>query len=177
MSIEHRAGPLALVELWCDGSGTRRGNPGGWGTVLVHGETRKELCGAAMDATNNTMELTAAIRGFQALTRPCRVHVYSDSEYVVNCFRQTWYLAWRRKKWRGVKNAGLWQELIRLAGQHDVTWHWVRGHSKIELNERCDRLAGGCRLALKAALEAGTPISALAFPVDGIEVEQLEMST
>jgi ribonuclease HI len=164
------------VQLWCDGSGTTRGNPGGWGTVLVFGAVRRELCGASTDATNNMMELTAAIKGFQALKTTCRVHVYSDSEYVVNCFRQSWYVGWRRKKWRGVKNVELWQELIRLAEQHDVTWHWVRGHSKVELNERCDRLAGGCRLALKAALEAGTPVASLNFPVEGLLVEQLTLT-
>lgn len=165
---------LPSVELWCDGSGTQRGNPGGWGAVLVCGGTRKELCGGAVDATNNTMELTAAIKGFQALKRPCRVNVYSDSEYVVNCFKQSWYLAWRRKKWKGIKNAALWQELIAAAASHDVTWNWVRGHSKVELNERCDRLAGTCRLAVKNAVESGTPLATLAFPVDA-PAEQLEL--
>jgi ribonuclease HI len=155
---------LPSVELWCDGSGTRRGNPGGWGVVLVYGGVRKELCGGAVDATNNTMELTAAIEGFKAL-----------SEYVVNCFKQTWYVGWRRKKWKGVKNAALWHELIALAERHDVTWNWVPGHSKIELNERCDRLAGDCRLAVKGALEAGTPLSTLAFPVDA-PAEQLALT-
>ena len=167
---------LPEVQIWCDGSGTTRGNPGGWGVVLVFGAVRKELCGGSVDATNNIMELTAALKGFQALTRTCRVHVYSDSEYVVNCFKQTWYVSWRYKKWRGVKNAELWQQLIEIAGRHDVTWNWVRGHSKIELNERCDRLAGGCRRAIIAALEAGTPLSSLAFPVEG-PVEQLELLT
>lgn len=166
---------LPEVEVWCDGSGTRRGNPGGWGVVLVYGGARKELCGGAVDATNNTMELTAAIEGFKALKRPCRVQVFSDSEYVVNCFKQNWHTGWRRKKWKGVKNAELWQTLIALAGSHDVTWNWVRGHSKVELNERCDQLAGDCRRAIINALEAKTPLSTLAFPVEA-PAEQLELA-
>lgn len=156
-----------VVEVWADGSGTRRGHPGGWACVLVCGDVRKELCGGALDATNNTMELTAVIKGLEALKTTCQVTVYSDSEYVVNCFIQGWFGAWDRKKWRGVKNPELWQRLRALAKTHDITWRHVPGHSGVELNERCDELAGGCRRKVKELIEGTCAITELEFEVEG----------
>lgn len=163
------------VQLWADGSGTRRGNPGGWACVLIFGETQRLLFGGAMDATNNTMELTAVIKGFQALKRVCRVHVFSDSEYVVNAFLQNWFNAWDRKKWKGVKNPELWHELRRLAQHHDTTWHHVKGHSGVEFNELCDKHAGECRTKVKAMIAGELDISELQFEVEGY-VGQLELA-
>lgn len=164
------------VEVWCDGSGTVRGKPGGWGVVLVDcqsGRTR-ELHGGILDATNNIAELTAAIKGLQALKMPCRVQVYSDSEYVVNAFRQNWFRSWERKKWAKVKNVELWRELLKAAQMHDITFNHVDGHSGVPLNERCDKMAGECRRAIVEALAGGT-INELKFTIDGLAAGQLEL--
>lgn len=163
------------VQLWADGSGTRHGHPGGWACVLVHGETQRLLFGGAMDATNNTMELTAVIKGFEALKRTCAVTVYSDSEYVVNAFRQNWFAAWDRKQWRNVKNAELWKRLRGYAKVHDVTWKHVPGHSGVELNELCDKHAGECRRKVKEMIAGTLDISELQFEVEGY-VGQLELA-
>jgi ribonuclease HI len=167
---------MRSVEVWCDGSGTVRGNPGGWGVVLVDVETGviRELSGGILDATNNIAELTAAIKGINALRMPCRVAVYSDSEYVVNAFRHDWFKAWERKKWAKVKNVELWHELLRATQRHDISFHHVDGHSGVELNERCDKMAGACRRAIVEAQANGT-IHELKFTIEGL-VGQLELA-
>jgi ribonuclease HI len=133
------------VELYTDGACQGNPGPGGWGALLRFRDTEKELSGAEPATTNNRMELTAVIRGFEALTRPCRVVVTTDSQYVRNGITD-WINRWRRNGWRTadrkpVKNSDLWQRLDELVGAHEVEWHWVKGHAGHPENERADRLA------------------------------------
>lgn len=127
--------------------GACRGNPGpgGWGVLLRYGGTQKELWGGEPDTTNNRMELMAAIKGLEALSRRCEVILTTDSQYVKNGITR-WIDNWKRKGWKTasrqpVKNVDLWQRLDELVGQHDVTWHWVKGHSGHSENEIADQLA------------------------------------
>lgn len=136
---------MSTVEIFTDGACRGNPGPGGWAALLRYGGQEQELSGAERDTTNNRMELTAAIRALEALKRPCDVCVTTDSEYVRNGIT-TWLPQWKRRNWKTadrkpVKNVDLWQELERLAAMHDVSWHWVRGHSGHEENERVDRLA------------------------------------
>lgn len=150
-----------VVELWTDGSGNTTKLPGGWAYVLrfIHPETgeitdREDSGGVEPPlATNNRMELTAVIRGLQALKVPCRVTIVTDSEYIANPFRKHYIHSWRKKRWRkadgaAVKNADLWQELVAEIDKHEVTFEWVPGHAGHTLNERCDELAGIARRQL-----------------------------
>jgi len=133
------------VELWTDGACRGNPGPGGWAAVLIAGEHEKVLKGGEFLTTNNRMELTAAIRGLEALRRRCRVSVHTDSEYVKRGVTE-WLADWKQRGWKTaarkpVKNLDLWQELDALAQRHDIEWHWVRGHAGIAGNERVDRLA------------------------------------
>lgn len=141
-----------LVKIYTDGSA--RGNPdgpGGYGTILHYTDTRgqlhiREFSQGYQKTTNNRMELMAAIVGLEALTRPCEVELYSDSQYLVNTFNQHWIDSWIRKGWkRGknepVKNTDLWKRLLEAKKPHQVTFHWVKGHDGHPENERCDELA------------------------------------
>jgi ribonuclease HI len=134
-----------VVELYSDGA--CKGNPGrgGWGALLRYRGVEKELWGGEPHTTNNRMELTAVIRGLEALTRPSRVRVVTDSQYVKQGITQ-WILRWRRNGWRTadkqpVKNRDLWERLDALLTRHQVEWAWVRGHAGHPDNERADRLA------------------------------------
>lgn len=140
------------VNLYTDGAA--RGNPdgpGGYGAILTYIDSRgnlheKELSAGYKKTTNNRMELMAVIVGLEALNRPCRVEVYSDSQYVVNAFNQHWIESWIKKGWkRGknepVKNQELWQRLLKAMKPHQVTYIWVKGHAGHDYNERCDKLA------------------------------------
>jgi ribonuclease HI len=134
-----------VVEVFTDGACRGNPGPGGWGVVLRYGGVEKQLSGAEPATTNNRMELTAVIRGLEALTRPCRVVVTTDSQYVRNGISD-WIRRWRRNGWRTadrqpVKNVDLWQRLDELAAGHEVEWHWVKGHAGHPENERADRLA------------------------------------
>lgn len=127
--------------------GACRGNPGpgGWGVLLRYKGKERELYGGEAQTTNNRMELTAAIRGLEALTRQCRVRLTTDSQYVKNGITQ-WLANWKRRGWKTadkkpVKNIDLWQQLDRAVAAHDVEWHWVRGHTGHPENEQADRLA------------------------------------
>jgi ribonuclease HI len=133
------------VELWTDGACRGNPGPGGWAAVLISGEREKVLKGGERLTTNNRMELTAAIRGLEALRRRCRVQVHTDSEYVKRGVTE-WLPDWKQRGWKTaarkpVKNVDLWQELDAVAQRHDIEWHWVRGHAGIAGNERVDRLA------------------------------------
>lgn len=133
------------VEIYTDGA--CRGNPGigGWGVLLRQNGIEKTLRGSTPETTNNRMELTAAIEGLAALKRTCEVDLYTDSQYV-RLGMTEWLVQWKKKGWRGsnkqpVKNIDLWQQLDTLAKQHQVRWHWVKGHSGHPENERADQLA------------------------------------
>ena len=127
--------------------GACRGNPGpgGWAAVLVCGAARKELSGGAAAATNNRMELQAAIEALRSLKQPCEVEFFTDSKYVQNGIAQ-WVAGWKRNGWRTkakqpVKNADLWRDLDAAAARHRITWRWLKGHAGHAENERCDVLA------------------------------------
>ncbi len=133
------------VKIYADGACKGNPGPGGWGALLVTGTTEKELFGGEPGTTNNRMELTAAIRGLDALTRPCEVDVFTDSQYVQKGMSE-WVHSWKRRGWRtadkqAVKNVDLWQQLEAAAARHKVRWHWVRGHAGHAENERADALA------------------------------------
>ena len=133
------------VEIFTDGACRGNPGPGGWGAVLRLGGHEKLLYGRSSDTTNNRMELTAAIEALEALRRPCRVRLSTDSTYVKNGITQ-WIEGWKRKDWKTrngkpVKNVDLWRRLDRAASPHRVEWVWVRGHAGHEDNERADALA------------------------------------
>jgi ribonuclease HI len=133
------------IEIYTDGACRGNPGPGGWGALLRTNGTEKELKGAVSHTTNNRMELTAAIEGLQALTRPCVVSLYTDSQYVRQGMME-WLAGWKRRGWRNsknepVKNVDLWQQLDTSASPHQVTWYWVKGHSGHPENERVDALA------------------------------------
>ena len=133
------------VTLYTDGA--CKGNPGkgGWGVLMRYGSHEKELFGGEAHTTNNRRELTAIIQGLAALKRPCAVVIYTDSQYVKNGMEQ-WIHGWKKNGWKTaskqpVKNEDLWQQLDRLAAQHQIQWQWVRGHAGHTENERADALA------------------------------------
>lgn len=133
------------VTIYTDGACSGNPGPGGWGAILVHGETRKELSGGETETTNNRMELQAAIEALNALKRPCKVAVYTDSVYVRDGITK-WIKGWQRNGWRTaakkpVKNTELWQALQAALQPHDIDWHWVKGHAGHPENERADELA------------------------------------
>ena len=133
------------VEAFTDGACRGNPGPGGWGVLLRHQGREKELSGGDPLTTNNRMEMTAAIRALEALKRPCRVALYTDSTYLRSGITE-WLPLWRRRGWRTatgkpVKNQDLWLELAAQTERHDVSWHWVRGHSGHPENERADALA------------------------------------
>ena len=135
------------VVMYTDGACSGNPGPGGWGVVLIEDGRETELSGGQNPTTNQRMELTAPIEGLRALgPGRGRVAIYSDSAYVVNCFRDKWYERWRKNGWlnaqkKPVENRDLWEALIALVEQHDVTWHKVAGHSGDPLNDRADALA------------------------------------
>ena len=136
---------MKTVDLWTDGACRGNPGPGGWAALLIAGEHEKELSGAEPATTNNRMELTAAIRGLEALKRRSTVRVHTDSEYVKRGVTE-WLEDWKRRGWKTadkkpVKNVDLWEQLDALLGRHDIEWHWVRGHSGVPENERVDQLA------------------------------------
>ncbi len=142
---------MTSVEIFTDGACKGNPGPGGWGVVIRSGSREKELSGGEPHTTNNRMELLAAIRGLEALKRPCDVTLYTDSIYVRDGISK-WIHGWQKNGWRTadrkpVKNAELWQELLAAAAPHRIEWHWVKGHAGHPENERADRLA--CDAALQ----------------------------
>jgi ribonuclease HI len=136
---------LQLVEIATDGACKGNPGPGGWGAVLRFGKTEKELSGGEPLTTNNRMELTAAVQALNALKRPCRVRLTTDSRYVMDGLTK-WIHGWRRNGWKTadkkpVKNAELWQALLDAAAPHRIEWIWVKGHAGHPDNERADKLA------------------------------------
>ena len=133
------------VDIYTDGACSGNPGPGGWGAILRYGGTERELSGGTPETTNNRMELMAAIQALEALTRPVTARVHTDSTYVKVGITK-WMDQWKARGWRTaakkpVKNVDLWQRLDEAAARHDVSWHWVRGHSGHAENERADELA------------------------------------
>ena len=142
---------LTLVHLATDGACKGNPGPGGWGAVIRAGDKEKELSGGEKLTTNNRMELTAAIKGLEALKRPCHVVLSTDSRYVMDGLTK-WLAGWQRNGWRTaarqpVKNADLWQELVAAAAPHRIRWEWVKGHAGHPENERADKLASDAAIA------------------------------
>ena len=136
------------VTIYTDGACSGNPGPGGWGVLLQFGNHIKELSGSEKATTNNRMEITAAVESFRALKEPCQVDIYTDSEYLkkgITEWIQNWKdLGWRRGKpgkTRPLANADLWKALDQVISEHQVNWHWVRGHAGYQENERVDRLA------------------------------------
>jgi ribonuclease HI len=133
------------VVIFTDGACRGNPGPGGWGAVLISGANERELWGGEAATTNNRMELTAAIEALNALKRPCRVELHTDSQYVRNGIVQ-WLAQWKARGWRtlskgAVKNEDLWRRLDEARTRHEVDWRWVKGHAGHPLNERADGLA------------------------------------
>ena len=133
------------VEIWTDGACKGNPGPGGWGALLRYGKNEKKIYGGVQDTTNNRMEIQAVIEALQALKRPCRVIIHTDSQYVKKAMTE-WLCAWKARGWKTaskkpVKNADLWQQLEHLTQTHEVSWRWVKGHAGDEGNEIADELA------------------------------------
>jgi len=146
---------MTEVVIYTDGACSGNPGPGGWGVVLRWNGTEKELHGGDPQTTNNRMELMAAIKALEALNRPSRVQLYTDSTYLLNGITK-WVAGWQRNGWRTsakkpVKNEDLWQRLIAAMNGHEVSWLWVKGHAGEEGNERADALA---RLGIEEAAGA-----------------------
>ncbi len=130
---------LKEVTIYTDGACSGNPGPGGWAAILIHGERTKEISGGEVQTTNNRMELMAVIQSLKILKQTCKVKVCSDSAYIVNCFREKWYVKWERSGFK--KNEDLWIQLLTLYRKHRVDFVKVKGHSNVELNNRCDELA------------------------------------
>jgi ribonuclease HI len=133
------------IEIYTDGACRGNPGPGGWGVLLRYQGHEKTLYGSEDHTTNNRMELTAAIKGLEALKRPCQVDLYTDSQYLRKGMTE-WLSQWKKKGWRNskkesVKNADLWKQLETLATIHQIRWHWIKGHGGHPENEQADALA------------------------------------
>ena len=133
------------VVIYTDGACSGNPGPGGWGSVLLYNGHRRELSGGEAETTNNRMEMMAVIQALETLTRPCKVHIHTDSVYVMKGITE-WLAQWKNRGWKTaakkpVKNAELWQRLEQAVSRHEADWTWVKGHSGIAENERADELA------------------------------------
>jgi ribonuclease HI len=143
------------VVIHTDGACSGNPGPGGWGAVMHYGDKEKELCGGELQTTNNRMEMMAAIQALEALKRPCRVELHTDSKYVQQGIKE-WIHGWKARGWKTadkkpVKNDDLWKRLDAARQRHEVDWRWIKGHAGHEFNERADALA---RQGLEATLAA-----------------------
>ena len=137
---------MKTVTLYTDGACSGNPGPGGWGAILVYSGVDKELSGGENQTTNNRMELTAVIRGLEALKEPCIVELYSDSKYVIDALEKGWAVGWQKRGWvksdkKPALNPDLWERLLELTQLHQVHCHWVKGHAENPMNNRCDELA------------------------------------
>ena len=141
---------MKLVEIYTDGACSGNPGPGGWGAILRYGAHEKELSGGEAMTTNNRMELTAVIAALEALKESCAVELWSDSKYVVDALSLGWAEKWRANGWKKpdkktALNPDLWEKLLTLAAEHEMHYHWVKGHADNEYNNRCDALAVAAR--------------------------------
>ena len=137
---------MKTVTLYTDGACSGNPGPGGWGAILSFRDAEKELSGGEENTTNNRMELTAVIRGLQALKEPCIVELYSDSKYVIDGLSKGWAASWQKNGWKKADkkpalNPDLWEILLELTQMHTLHYHWVKGHAENPKNNRCDQLA------------------------------------
>jgi len=135
----------AAVVIYTDGACSGNPGPGGWGAILIYGDHRKEILDGEAETTNNRMELMAAIKALEALKKPSRVELHTDSSYLKNGITG-WIVRWKANGWRTankkpVKNVELWQRLDKARARHQIDWRWVRGHAGHPDNERADELA------------------------------------
>jgi ribonuclease HI len=145
---------LSHVIIHTDGGAAPNPGAGGWAAILTFGDREKEIKGGEANTTNNRMELMAAISALEALKRPCRVDLHTDSQYVQQGISK-WIHGWKRNGWKTadrkpVKNGELWQRLDAAVQHHQVRWHWVKGHAGHELNERADQLVGEAIAEIKS---------------------------
>ncbi len=134
------------VIIYTDGACSGNPGPGGWGAILMYGDTKKEISGGRKNTTNNVMELTAALEALKLLKYPCEVELYSDSAYLVNGFSNGWIYNWQKNNWQTankepVKNKEIWEALYKMTKTHKVNFIKVKGHSDNDFNNRCDELA------------------------------------
>ena len=137
---------MTKVTIYTDGSCSGNPGPGGWGAILIYNDIKKEISGGENPTTNNKMELTAALNALLMLKHPCEVDLYSDSAYLINCFKNDWLKSWKKNNWvnskkEPVKNADLWVKLDELTLIHKINWIKVKGHADNKYNNRCDELA------------------------------------
>ena len=138
------------VTVFTDGACSGNPGPGGWGAILRYNGAEKELSGGEAQTTNNRMELTGVIMALLALKESCIVELYSDSKYVIDALEKGWAWGWRKKGWiksdkKPALNPDLWETLLNLTMQHEMHYHWVKGHAQNEYNNRCDALAVAMR--------------------------------
>ena len=136
------------ITIYTDGACSGNPGPGGWGCILEYQGHEKELSGGEKNTTNNRMELTGVIMGLSALKEPCMVELYSDSKYVLDALQKGWVYGWKKRGWvksdkKPALNSDLWEQLLGLIAQHEVHYHWVKGHAENPKNNRCDELAVG----------------------------------
>ena len=134
------------VTIYTDGACSGNPGPGGWGAILQYGAHTKEISGGDPHTTNNKMELLGVISALELLREPCSVEPYSDSKYVIDGITKGWARGWKARGWKKAdktpaKNPELWDRLLSLLDQHDVRFHWVKGHAENPFNNRCDELA------------------------------------
>ena len=137
---------MKQVEMYTDGACSGNPGAGGYACILVYGKREKVICGGEAQTTNNRMEMTAVIKGLEALKEPCRVIVTSDSKYVIDAIKLGWAYSWKENGWKKsdkkpALNIDLWEKLLALLEKHDVEFVWIKGHDGHEYNERCDKLA------------------------------------
>ena len=136
---------MKQITIHTDGACEGNPGPGAWAAILQYGKHEREIKGRALAATNNRMELQAAIEALRALKEPCAVQLYTDSEYLRQGM-MLWVPAWKSRGWKAkhnkpIKNGDLWKDLDQVASKHKIIWHWLRGHAGHRLNERCDKIA------------------------------------
>ena len=134
------------VTVYTDGACSGNPGPGGWGAILCYKGVEKEISGGERETTNNRMELTAVISALECLKEPCIVELWSDSKYVIDALEKGWAEGWRKKGWiksdkKPALNPDLWETLLVLVSQHEMHYHWVKGHAENINNNRCDALA------------------------------------